>query len=313
MRKEVLKYCFGLTILLLTAGVIFISSCERGNGNEFRQSHPPSLEKAKSVDLIIRERYKDTFSRFAEKSPERIVSIAPSTTELLFEYGVGNLICGATEPHDFPPEASKLESVGNVALNMEKIVSLKPDIIIGERNLFLGQTETLRELGIPLMLFDTRDVHDVFLDLMTLDMLFKQQKADNLYNEAIKVIENVPPPEKGCRVAIIVSSAPMILAAGDSFLSSLISYSGGVNIAGDISGDYVTLSREELITRNPELILYTFNGIGEELMRDASLKAVAAIKENRMIEVDPDIFLRPTLRSIKEGGTVLRTYCHKGK
>jgi len=301
-----------LKILLLLAGVAFFVSCAYGNGKKSILDKPTksiSDNEKKTTESTYINRYGDVISRFADKSPQRIVSIAPSTTEMLFEYGIGELICGATEPHNYPPKAMKLETIGHQMLNTEKIVSLKPDIIIGEKNLFLGQTETIGELGIPILLFDTRSVDDIFGDLIVLDRICKEQKAEELFQNAISELETVSKPERPCRVAGIISSSPMILAARNSYLSSIISISGCTNIAGDIPGDYVTFSREELLIKNPDMIIVTFGGIRDELNRDESLKRVAAIKNKKIMEVNPDVFLRPTLRSIREGAVILRKYC----
>lgn len=241
-----------------------------------------------------------------ENTPIKIVSIAPSTTELLYEYGVGEFIVGATSPHNYPPDAENLPSIGELTLDKEKIIRLKPDILIGEKNLYAGQSEIITDLGIPVLLFDTRSVNDLWYDLRVLDEIFKLQKAESLMNSTLESLDSLNKIENPPKVAAIISSTPLILAAGDSYFGNLITVAGGKLITDTTPGDYITLSREDLIRLDPEIILCTFDGIRDDLIADLTLENVTAIKENRIFSMDPDIVLRPTLRSISEGAVKMK-------
>ena len=239
-------------------------------------------------------------------TPQKIVSIAPSTTELLYEYGVGEFIIGATSPHNYPPDAESLPSIGELTLDKEKIIALSPDILIGEKNLYAGQSELINDLGIPVLLFDTRSVNDLWYDLRVLDAVFKLQKAETLMTSTTESLDFLSKIENPPRVAAIISSTPLILAAGDSYFGDLITLAGGKLITSDTPGDYITLSREDLIRLDPEIILCTFEGIRDDLIGDLTLENITAIKGNRIFAMDPDIVLRPTLRSISEGAVKMR-------
>jgi iron complex transport system substrate-binding protein len=325
MTKE-LKSLF-LAILFSMAGISFLSSCaaEQEDTRKSSQNPEPKTTIVKA-DAGARQRtpisgvppdisdsinlnFGQIFSHFENTSPKKIISIAPSTTELLYEYGVGNLIIGAVEPHDYPGEAKKLESVGNLTLNVEKIVLLKPDIIIGEKDLFKGQLASLDGLGIPLLLFETKSPSDLFFHTFVLDKLFHQSKATKLNQETNDIIARFPRPEKPIKIACVISSAPLMLACKDSYMSGLIEFAGCKNVADDIPGDYSTISREELIGMNPDVILFTFEGIGKELKNEKSFDGISAVKAHRLYLVNPDIFLRPTLRSIRDGVIIIRGFC----
>ena len=305
-------------MLLLVAGVVFFQSCgskqdidkESANNGEKKTgaSTFDNQKQSLGIDNVVDKNYGDILAKFDKSLPEKVISIAPSTTELLYEYGVGNLIIAAVEPHNYPVEAKKLDSVGNLSLNIEKIVLLKPDIIIGEKNLFLGQLASLQDLGIPLLLFDTRTPEDLTINLFVFDRLFHQSKAQELERETFRIINLFPKPKKELRIACVISSTPLILAGPDSWVSSLMELAGCKNVMSDAPGDYIPISREEFIAKDPEIIIITFKGIENELRKEKSFDGLKAIKADHLYLVDPDIFLRPTLRSIKEGVRMIREF-----
>ena len=274
-------------------------------------ANKPSQTQNEPVDDSLKnipEKYHGIIKKFESKSPQRIISIAPSTTELLYEYGVGEYLVGATIPHDYPPEAVDLPSIGDMSLDFERIIALQPDLLIGEGNLFAGMIDNIKDLGIPVLLFDTRSNRDLSDNLLVFDKLFKRDDGEKL-NEGrymgLTVNRNRNPKTRP-RVAPIISSTPLILAAGDSWLVNLIKIAGGKSITSDTPGDYITLSREDMILLNPDVIICTFEGTRNDLLLDETLANIEAIKNDRVFYVDPDIILRPTLRSIGLGSSTLR-------
>jgi iron complex transport system substrate-binding protein len=295
---------YGL-IFLAMIGLLSISC------NSTKDSEKP-IPKPEIEESWYQPEHKAVIRQFESRSsqenatPQKIVSIAPSTTELLYEYGVGEFIVGATSPHNYPPDAENLPSIGGLTLDKEKIISLKPDILIGEKNLYAGQSEIINDLGIPVLLFDTRSVNDLWYDLRVLDAIFKLQKAETLMTSTTESLDFLSKIENPPKVAAIISSTPLILAAGDSYFGDLITVAGGKLITDTTLGDYITLSREDLIRLDPEIILCTFEGIRDDLIGDLTLENITAIRENRIFAMDPDIVLRPTLRSISEGAVKMK-------
>jgi iron complex transport system substrate-binding protein len=294
------------SLIFLALVALFSISCNSTKKPEEPQPKPTIEEPwylPEHKDVI---RQIESLSSKKESTPQKIVSIAPSTTELLYEYGVGEFIVGATSPHNFPPDAENLPSIGELTLDKERIIALDPDILIGEKNLYAGQTDSIKDLGIPVLLFDTRSVGDLGYDLRVLDEIFKLQKAEILMASTTESLDFLSKIENPPKVAAIISSTPLILAAGDSYFGNLIKTAGGKLITIDTPGDYITLSREDLIRLDPEIILCTFDGIRDDLIADLTLENVSAIRENRIFAMDPDIVLRPTLRSISEGAVKMK-------
>ena len=276
-----------------------ITGCGDTDASEKRSTH-----KSKFND--VPEKYHLVLREFETEQPTRIISISPSTTELLFEYGVGDRIVGATKPHNYPSDAEDLPSVGDMSLDMERIISLEPDILIGEGNLFAGVVENVKDLGIPVLLFDTRSKDDLMDNLKVFDHLFNSTTGQELIKSTEAILTGIERLDDPPTVAAVISSSPIILAAGNSYLVNLIEMSGGKSVTSDTPGDYVTYSREDLIIADPEIIIYTFEGTGIEIQKDVTLSGLTAVRNDRIIQVDPDVVLRPTLRSIREGTKILR-------
>jgi len=295
----------GATLVFAMICALFLFGCCQNDSADTKSSQ--DNESFKNIP----QKYHSILAEFQSKSPERIISIAPSTTELLYEYGVGEYLVGATIPHDYPPEAADLPSIGDMSLDYERIIALQPDLLIGEGNLFAGMIENIKDLGIPVLLFDTRSFQELADDLRILDILFKRDITNELVDETKRILSTIPEPENKPKVAAIISSTPLILAAGDSYLVNLIGIAGGESITSDTPGDYITLSKEDMILLNPDVIIYTFDGIRNDLLQDKALSGIEAIKNDRIIKVDPDIVLRPTLRSLRVGAMTLRNLFKK--
>jgi iron complex transport system substrate-binding protein len=291
-------------MLLAFAGALFFS-CSR---NEQRSSSEETNQPIRKYEGIP-DRFLPVLEQFENRIPERVISISPSATELLFEYGAGDRIVGATEPHDYPPEAGNIESIGNTAVDLERVVILKPDIVIGEADLYLGMN--LQDSKVPILLFDTRTIDDLVTDIRLLEILFKNNQADRLISQLKASTEFQA--EYNPRVAIMVSSVPMILAADDSWFSNLVKAAGGENVVSGRKGDYIAISVEDLIRFDPEVILYTWEDTRIDLMKDSRLTGITAIKKNRIIYVDPDLMLRPTVRSIRDGVPLLISCFSEGR
>ena len=98
---------------------------------------------------------------------ETIVSIAPSNTEILFALGLGDRVVGVTEACDYPKEAESKPKVGQVEMNIEKIMELSPDLVVAVGSMQLPVIEALSNLGMPVLVLDPKTLSDV-LDSITL-------------------------------------------------------------------------------------------------------------------------------------------------
>jgi iron complex transport system substrate-binding protein len=243
----------------------------------------------------------NTFS-FAAPShpPHRIVSLVPTLTEELYLLGAGDNIVGVTVYCQRPPQAQTKEKVGTVIdVNIEKIVELRPDLVIASPLTDHKQIRKLRGLGLRVEIFDAptdfRGLCESFLALSRL--VGKEQQAEQVLERAKRELEDVKKRIESLaksRVFVQIGANPLFTADRESFINDLIERAGGINIASDAkTGIY---SREEVIKRNPDTILIVTMGIVGEREKEVWLRyeTIGAVKNRRIFAIDSYRVCSPT-------------------
>ena len=242
--------------------------------------------------------------------PRRIVSLVPAVTEALYLLGAGDRIVGVTVYCKRPPQAQTNEKVGTVIdVNIEKIVQLRPDLVIASPLTDRKQIRRLRSLGLRVELFDApADFRGLCESFLTLSRLVgKEQRAEEVLERTSRELEAVKKRMEDTakrRVFVQIGADPLFTADGASFINSLIECSGGVNIASDAkTGIY---SREEVIRKNPDTILIVTMGFVGEREKEVWLKykTIDAVKDHRVFAVDSYRVCSPTpvsfVQTVKE-------------
>jgi iron complex transport system substrate-binding protein len=251
--------------------------------------------------------------------PQRIVTLAPSIGELVSDFlGIDlQKIVGVSESTDFPPALKKVPSVGQYQkLNLEKIASLKPDLIIAtEDGNSKDQIDHLREIGFSVLVLSTNTFSEIETSMKRVaqalgpkDMSESQTTIDH-FEKAISVFR-----ERGARrnpkkkVILELDDNPLIVVGGKSFLNEAVTLIGADNIYSDSKTGYPRPSKEDVITKNPDVILLPTFGAGFGLSNPefiAKLEAWAqypsmkAVKNHQVKALEGDTLLRPSMRLIE--------------
>ncbi|TCS95918.1 ABC transporter substrate-binding protein [Hazenella coriacea] len=236
------------------------------------------------------------------KEPERIVSLIPSTTEIAFALGLKEQIVGVTENDDYPAEAKNLPKVGDYKIDVEKVVALKPDLVLAQKANEPETIKKLQQLGIPVLVTDANEVKDVFasIDLIA-QATDRTYEGDTLVGEMSKhrlqIFHQVAKIPEDKRVKVWIEIDPTLFTAGgDTFLNELVTLAGGKNVAIQLQG-WPQVSSEQVVKWNPDVILTTYGG-EQEILKRQGWDAVNAIKNNRVVSVDPNLVNRPGPRII---------------
>jgi iron complex transport system substrate-binding protein len=249
------------------------------------------------------------------REARRIVSLAPSSTEILYALGAGDRIVGVDQYSDWPPAAAKLPRVGSdLAPSVERILALKPDVV------FVATSANSRELpaelerlGIRVAISRIDTLDDLWRDItQSGDAIGKPAAAAALVAELRARIAStharvaaLPPT----RALVVVWADPLTVVGGHSFVDEVIRAAGGDNIAGDSAQPYPQYSVERMLARAPEVIVVGSHKGGptlEPLIAHASLPAV---KNGRVHSVDGDLLFRPGPRLV-EGVDLLARLFH---
>jgi iron complex transport system substrate-binding protein len=269
------------------------------------------LTFAKSDEVKYPLTIKDSQGRtvIIKREPARIVSIAPSTTELLYALGLGPKVVAVSSWCDYPPEVKKKEKVGSFSEpNVEKIVSLAPDVVFGAAGASAAALEQLGQLGIPSAIIDSRTIEGVFGCIRDMARITNRVAAGNALCASLekrmgKVVSKIAtlPKKNRPKVFYELWNDPLMSAGSGTFINDLIKLAGGMNIAGDAGTEWPAYSLEVLINKNPDIIIYAHGMDSVDKIRDRKGWAnIKAVKTGRIILLpDENIVLRPGPRIIQ--------------
>jgi len=247
-----------------------------------------------------------------EALPERIISLAPSNTEILFALGLGDRVVGVSGFSDYPPEALEKENVGGPEgqyINVEKIVALQPDFILAEEINGRDVIDTLEGLGLTVFGIKSTDLDDILHDIRTVGYITdKEAEAEALTNEMQSRIDAVTDetaglsPEEKPRTFQICWHDPIWTAGNGTWIQDMIGKAGGTNIFADIEG-YQAVDIEAVIARDPEVIIVTAmggtaSGTWEWVNTEPRLAGVPARQNGRVYFAESNWVERPGPRIV---------------
>ena len=245
-----------------------------------------------------------------EKIPQRIISLTPSNTEILFALGLADRVVAVSDYSDYPPEAKEKPSIGGHTPSLEEIIALSPDLILATDIHKEEVIPRLEELGLTVLALVPKTVDGV-LDAITLvgEVTRQKEEASMLVAEMQNRIRAVTDKTDGLpegqrpKVFFAVWHDPLMAPGSGTFQDDLIDKAGGTNIARNLTG-WVTISLEAVIAANPEVMIA---GVGEVNAEDVILQFIRteprlrntdARRNNRVYGVDTDLVSRPGPRIV---------------
>ena len=246
-----------------------------------------------------------------KEKPQRIVSLIPSNTEILFAVGAGDTVVGVTEFDDYPPEVAGIAKVGGYAtISPEKILDLKPDMVLAYSANDPEVIGRLRTLGLTVVVVDSSKFTDITRNIRLVGHITgNDEKANALAAYMDAKVEEVrkrsmdTPEQDRIRVLYMVSLDPVYVAGTDSYPNDLIYIAGGRNI---IEKDgWLQVSLEYLVDRDPQIILCSGMGgrgqnISEQLKKSSVMATTDAVKNGRVYVISDNNFIeRPGPRITK--------------
>jgi len=244
--------------------------------------------------------------------PQRIVSISPSTTEILFAIGAGDKVVGRDDYSVNPDEALEVTSVGALwsDLPTEAILALEPDLVVAAQIISEDQVQALRGLGLNVYWqANPTTYEDLWKNLRNFGKLTDHENETEALivelDARVKTVqEKVAPlsdhPTVFYELDATDPSAPWTTGAG-TFIDYIIANAGGSNAVSDIEGDYIQISTEELIAANPDVILLADAPYGvtpEAVAERPGWDAITAVANGALYPIDPNIMSVPGPRLV---------------
>ncbi len=229
-----------------------------------------------------------------EKNPEKIISLAPSNTEILYALGLEGRLFGVTEYCDYPEAAKDKPKIGGFStVDIERVVEIQPDLILAGNIHKDKVIPELDRLGLATLAINPQTISDVMKAINLIGMAAdRKERASQLVAEMQGRINAITSKTASLtesqrpRVLYVLWHEPLMTAGSGTRIDELIIKAGGINIASDLDGDYPTMSLEAVIMANPQIIVAgSGHGTGENLpfdfaMTDSRLEDVAARQNN---------------------------------
>lgn len=228
----------------------------------------------------------------------RVVSLAPSITDTVYALGAAGDLAGITDYTIYPPQAAhEKPSVGAIVNpSLERIVDLHPDLVLA-LPAFNGSATIagIQRLGIPVFLFTTVSIADIYRNVEDLGRLLGREP------EAASLVAQLRGREESSRrqsqgeskphVLLVYSIDPLITAGRKAFITEMIEAAGAQSVTDDINQDWLQMSLEAMLPRNPDYILLMKSGAATlgEMRQRAGWKSLRAVQRGRVIEIDDRI------------------------
>jgi iron complex transport system substrate-binding protein len=300
------RYIVYIATIITIAAIIFAA---------FTYIHYTTASQSKtasqqSVSLVDDEGYVTTLTSV----PQRIVSLAPSCTQICFAIGVGDKVVGVTTYDDYPYNFSAWVAAGNMTFdggygtpNMEAIASLRPDLLLTDTQ-NAEYIPSWRSLGYKVLELNPTSINGVYQDISLVG------RATGAETQAIAVIENISSTINAITTKITdanittplkvfyeIWSNPLMSAGSTTWINDVIADAGGVNIFANDSYPWPTISSETVVALDPDVILLPTNmgegapfyGSVAQVEATPGWNTISAVQNNRVYVINGDLFSEP--------------------
>ena len=238
-------------------------------------------------------------------SYDRVVSLSPSGTEILFALGLNNKLVARTDFCNFPEEAKKIDSVGGFdgkSFSIETVLSFSPDFVYLTNGMHNHLINTLESLGIKVYLSDVNSIEDIYKEITDVSKLFGIEKIGKQYVDKMSLeLSNIKKDNVQKTIYCEIFNSPFLTCGKNSFINDIIEYAGGKNIFDFLESSYPQVSEEIIIMSNPKIILapdYSETDLEKFYYRNG-WQNIDAIKNKKVFSVSGDIFTRPGPRVVE--------------
>ncbi|KGM95555.1 ABC transporter substrate-binding protein [Clostridium novyi A str. 4552] len=258
-------------------------------------------KKEVSVGVTYPLKIKDSYNRevVINKEPKRIISIAPNITETIFALGMGNKLVGRTDYCDYPKEAKNIISIGSLTQpNIEKIVELKPDVVIASTHFKKDVLTKLEKMNIKVVVLYGPETFDGVYDTINKvgEVMNAKSEANKLVldmkNKVNSITDKVKNKTKP-KVYYVVSYGKMgdFTSGGNTFIGNMIEMAGGNNVASDVKGWKYSI--EKLVEKNPDIIICSkYFDAKKGIQQTPGYKDLKAVKDGKLVEIDNNLLDR---------------------
>ncbi len=288
-----------ISFIILLAMVFTLPACQKPAENKDNAIETKKIQfndiKGRQIEL--------------EKLPERIVSLSPSNTEIVFALGAGSKLVGVTSYCDYPEEVKDIEKIGTFeGPNIEMIKKVQPDVVLAGGYIQEDIITALENLNIPVVSTEASDFDTIYDSIALIGKLVGgEDRAEEIINNMHKTIDDIKSKVRGKEkpnVFYLVWTDPLTTAGKGTFINDVIQIAGANNVAESVEG-WAKYSVEELVKQNPDMIISAYHSTDEgmskeDLMNNPIFKNLDCVKKgNIYVMKDDNVIARPGPRIIE--------------
>ncbi|MCD2224389.1 ABC transporter substrate-binding protein [Listeria cossartiae] len=286
-----MKWFKGIAVVLLLA---ILTAC----GNTETKAPEEKTEK-----IEVKDATGATIT--LEEAPTKIVSLMPSNTEILFALGLGDNVKGVTAYDDYPKEAQKVEKVTSTGVDTEKIIAIKPDLVLGHESMLATEKDAyqlLKDAGINVFIVpDATDLKAAEKSIATVGELTGKEKeakevTDSMEEQKAAIEKKAKELKTSPKVWIEIS--PDLYTAGKgTFMNEMLELAGGTNIVTETG--FIPYNEEKVVELKPDIILSVYPDAKATIQKRAAWKDIPAVKNDKIYEMDANKLSRPGPRLLE--------------
>ncbi|ECB9663659.1 ABC transporter substrate-binding protein [Listeria monocytogenes] len=286
-----MKWFKGIAVVLLLA---ILTAC----GNTETKAPEKKAEK-----IEVKDATGNTIT--LEEAPTKIVSLMPSNTEILFALDLGDKVKGVTAYDDYPKETQKVEKVTSTSVDTEKIIAIKPDLVLGHESMLATEKDAyqlLKDAGINVFVVpDATDLKAAEKSIITVGKLTGKEKeakevTDSMEEQKVAIEKKAKELKTSPKVWIEIS--PDLYTAGKgTFMNEMLELAGGTNVVTE-SG-FIPYNEEKVVELQPDIILSVYPDAKATIQKRAAWKDIPAVKNDKIYEMDANKLSRPGPRLLE--------------
>jgi len=304
------KFSYLVFLFIVSLGVI--AGCSSNDANENVENNQEASENTEATEegefpVTVTDATGDELT-FDDKA-EKIVSVLPSNTEIAFALGLEDEIVGVTELDNYPEEAQEKETVGDFEINVEKVISLEPDVVLADESVNEDALNQLRDADVQVLVVETATNFEEVYD--AIDMIAKvtdtTEEADEIEADMEEKLssleEKVAEIEEPKSVYVEISPSPETFTAGKgTFIDTILERINAENSAGDLEG-WPEVNEEAVIEMNPDVILTTYGSYVDDPVKEVTDRKgwsdITAVEDEQIFDVNEDLVSRPGPRLVE--------------
>lgn len=233
--------------------------------------------------------------------PQRIISLSPATTEMLYAIHAEHVLVGVTNDCNFPLNAKNKTQTGRFGhIQLEKVLKLKPDLLLATVN--MGPSlAPLKKLNIPILALHTPDVSHIIKNLTLLGRItgLPSIKVTTSMQERLTHFKRLRHEKVSPSAFYLLWDKPLITAGSTSFVGDVLKFAGVKNIVTESAKPFPHYSLEKLIKSNPDILIIPKTVSSRINLKKAPFNRLKSVKTNRVLIIDDDIISRPAPRVIQ--------------